>query len=170
MNNFNKQPACLALSMSNDLGFIKSEVVVCVQAVYGWEVGNIAVAYRRFVLCHPGFQCGVGCLAFTRVVLRVAVGLGAPLKEWLRRCRASASGIPLMQGRVVHRGLLAWLVLMSSASQQLHTFLFLFIHCEPFARRDFEATSSKRGKVAACWSFVNIRKNYQCRPHHVLIL
>ncbi len=34
--------------------FIKSELVACVQTVHGCEVGHVAVAYRRFVLFHPG--------------------------------------------------------------------------------------------------------------------
>ncbi len=33
---------------------------------------------------------------------------------WLRRFRASVSEIPLMYGRVTHRGSLSWLVLWSS--------------------------------------------------------
>ncbi len=45
------------LGLSNNLRFIKSELVVCVQTVCGWEVGHVAVAYHRFVLFHHGFKC-----------------------------------------------------------------------------------------------------------------
>ncbi len=45
------------LGLSNNLRIIKSELVVCVQTVCSCEVGHVAVAYRRFVLFHPGFKC-----------------------------------------------------------------------------------------------------------------
>ncbi len=53
ISSMNSLPA-LFFCLANDLRSFKSELVACVQNVYGCEVGHAAVAYRHFVLFHPG--------------------------------------------------------------------------------------------------------------------
>ncbi len=46
------EPACIGLGLSNNLCLSKSELVACIQTVYGCEVEHVVVAYHRFVSCH----------------------------------------------------------------------------------------------------------------------
>ncbi len=48
--------ACLALGPSNDLRFIKYELVAGVQAMQDCAVGHVAIANRRCMLCYAGFE------------------------------------------------------------------------------------------------------------------
>ncbi len=93
LNCLSEQWVSLAFGVSNDLHFIKSDLVVGFDSEHGCQIGHVAIAYRRFVMHNTGFEgftnfsnmfrnwfitpvllsFGDANFAFTRVALRVAV-------------------------------------------------------------------------------------------------